>query len=175
MTMMGMMRCTVTMGMWPEIRWLEKARHEGFGWMQRHDRKNSLKLVNKRIWSEMEQKKENIYLEMKKNLSRIFMNKQNCHDIFNISSAHDHNNETKSTQQKKIHFIHNSNNTQKFHPWICEFPFDMRNRHTKIFLPCLLLLSSRVKDMWNIQQMLIVWTRLLAAKKSCDIIWGLSS
>lgn len=174
MTMMGMMRCTVTMGMWPEIRWLEKARHEGFGWMQRHDRKNSLKLVNKQIWSEME-KRENIYLEMKKNLSRIFMNKQNCHDIFNISSAHDHNNETKSTHTKKIPFHSQFKQHRKIPSLNLWIPFWHEKSTHKNILPCLLLLSSRVKDMWNIQQMLIVWTRLLAAKKSYDIIWGLSS
>lgn len=93
-TMVGMVRRTVAMGMRPEIRWLEKARHEGFGWMQRHDRKISTKLVNR--WRFLickeEMKKICVCLEIVWN-PEMFIDYSKIAMIF---SVHDHNNGTKS-------------------------------------------------------------------------------
>lgn len=94
-TMVGMVRPTVAMGMRPEVRWLEKARHEGFGWMQRHDRKISTKLVNR--WRSLicneEKKKICVCLEIVWN-PEMFIDYSKIAMIF---SVHDHNNGTKST------------------------------------------------------------------------------
>lgn len=116
MTMMRMMRSTVavTMRMRAKVCWFEKARHEGFCWVQRHGNKFSVQTSNTnwmtfhKICKRMRKREKSCLFRKSKTVK---FDAVNCHYmcVNNLNEwqsprntflvfVHDFNNETKSTE-----------------------------------------------------------------------------